>query len=92
MSDDEKPLPPVPPTDEIVHPEKNRGTRVLKRERVDTCDCGGTIYEERVATGRVIVAMWDPREFDSDEYRLQSEYDQTEGRVQCDRCSAGWTY
>lgn len=92
MSTDEKPYPSVPPTDEIVHPEKRRGTRTLDRERSGECDCGGTIYTKKIATGRIIVAMWDSELFDSDEYDLSTQYGETERRVECDRCGAGWSY
>lgn len=92
MSDDEKPTPPVPPMDEIIHPEKEHGSCVLEREAVDTCDCGGTIYDEEIATGRVILAIWEATDFDPDDYQLSVEYDETERRVECSHCSAGWTY
>lgn len=92
MTDDEKPLPPVPPAHAFVHPEKRHGTRILERERVDTCDCGGTIYEERVVTGRIIVETWDAEQFDADEFRVSNEREETEGRVECDCCGAGWTF
>ena len=91
-SDSEKSTPPVPPSDEIVHPVKNTGTRILERERVDVCDCGGTLYQETIATGRVIIATWSAEHFDPDEYALTDEYLQTEGRVECDRCGAGWSF
>ena len=91
-SDSEKSTPPVPPSDEFVHPEKSVGTRVLESERVDVCDCGGTIRQEMVATGRVIVATWSRESFDPEEYELSTEYLQTAGRVECDRCGAGWTF
>ena len=89
---EEKPTPPVPPMDRTEISEKRKGTRVLEREAVDTCDCGGTIYDQRVATGRVILAFWDSMEWDSDEYQLSTEYEETEGRVRCDRCGAGYDY
>jgi len=89
---DEKPTPSIPPTDRIIHPEENRGTSVLESEAVDTCDCGGTIYDEQIATGKTIIAMWDATEFDSETYKLSEQYPQTENRVRCDRCSTGWTY
>jgi hypothetical protein len=88
--DDEKPTPPVPPTDTVEIREKRTGPRTLERERVDTCDCGGTIYEETIATGRTILAIWSALDFDSDRFRLSEEYEQTERRVRCDRC--GWRY
>ena len=89
---DEKPTPSVPPKETMEHPEKRTGTRVLESEAVDTCDCGGTIYDERVATGRVILAFWDYQEWDSDDFKLSTEYEETENRVRCDRCGAGWDY
>jgi len=89
---DEKPTPPVPPMDTMEHPEKRKGTRVLESEPVDTCDCGGVIHEQRVATGRVILAFWDGEEWDPEEYQTSTEYEETEGRVRCDRCGAGYDY
>lgn len=91
-STDDKPTPPVPPTDHVEIPEKRKGTRVVEREFVEICDCGGKIYDETVKTGRVRLAMWSAEDFDSDEYRLSEEYEQTEGRVRCERHGELYTY
>lgn len=53
---DWKPTLPVPPTDEFVRPEKRRGSRILERGRVAARDCGGTLYDEAIATGQAVVA------------------------------------
>jgi hypothetical protein len=72
VSDDEKPTPPVLPQDITEIREKRTGPRTLGRERVDTCDCGGTIYEETIATGRTMLAIWYYDDWDSDVYRLSN--------------------
>lgn len=76
----------------MIHPDKQKGRRVLESNAVDSCDCGGTLFDERIATGRIIVNLWDSEQFDPDEFRLHSEYEETEGRVRCNNCQAGWTY
>jgi len=88
---EEKPTPPVPPSDQFTIPS-NRGHRTLEREAVDRCTCGGTLYDERHTTGRMVVHTWSPENWDSDEYRLEDEHPETERRVECDRCGAGYTY
>lgn len=91
--DTDLPKPPVPPSYQQVIPERQqKGSRTLERERVDTCDCGGTVYQEEVATGRIVVATWDPEVFDANEFQLETEYEQVERAVRCDGCGWGYTY
>lgn len=89
---DEKPTPPVPPSNHMEIPEKRKGSRVVDREFVQECDCGGKIYDEQVKTGRMMVATWDPEMFDQEKYKLSTEYEQTEGRARCERCGVLYTY
>ncbi|RDZ61394.1 hypothetical protein C5B90_19160 [Haloferax sp. Atlit-12N] len=94
MSDaahDDKPTPPVPPTDTTTRPS-GRGTRTVSSDVVDTCDCGGTVVDEEVTTGKFVIGMWDAEMFDSDEFSLHTEWEQTERRVRCRRCNAGYEY
>ncbi|ELZ84420.1 hypothetical protein C453_12776 [Haloferax elongans ATCC BAA-1513] len=88
---EQKPTPPVPPTDQTTYPTE-KGSRIVATERVDTCDCGGDLVDEEVATGRMVVGMWDATDFDADEYRLSIEWEQTEHRVRCTRCGTGYDY
>jgi hypothetical protein len=92
VSDDQKPTPPVPPMDHTEIREKRTDSRVIESERVGSCDCGGTLYDQKIATGRTMLAIWEYTDWDSDEYRLSEEYEQTERRVRCDRCGGGYTY
>lgn len=91
VTDDEKPTPSVPPTDTTLR-RGEKGSRILEREPVDTCDCGGTWYEEEIATGDIVIGTWDPETFDSDKFRLHTSWERTERRVRCDRCGAGWSF
>ena len=86
---DEKPTPPVPPADHVRVRELDSGrTRTLEREAVDTCQCGGTIYYEEVATGQTMMVVWDYDGWDSETYKLSKTYERTERCQRCDRC--GW--
>jgi len=89
---DEKPTPPVLPTDStcLLEHEKTVGTRTLEREpqSTDCPQCGGTTYYLERQTGRVIIDMWDYEDWDSDEYQLIQEREQVERVQECDRC--GW--
>lgn len=91
-TDTEKPTPAVPPEDFIPLPEKQTGSRVLESTRVDSCDCGGDVVEEEVATGRWMLAVWSDDYFDREEYALSEEIERTERRVRCDRCGMGWSF
>jgi len=92
MSSDEKPTPPVPPSDHMRVPELDDEATggVIEREPQDTeCpQCGGTIYYVARKTGEAMMATWDPETFDHDEYRLDETYERTERYQVCDRC--GW--
>lgn len=84
--------PPVPPTDStlLAEHEKTVGTTVIEREPQSTScpQCDGRVeYVER-QTGRVIIDMWDPEQFDSDEYDLTAERNQIERFNRCKDC--GW--
>ena len=88
---EEKPTPPIPPTSADVIP--NAGTkRRLDREAVERCDCGGMVWDEQIATGHLVVGSWDEADFDSEEWKLHTEWDQTENEVRCDRCGWGYDY
>ncbi|MFC7128457.1 hypothetical protein [Haloferax chudinovii] len=91
MSSNDKPTPSVPPTD-FTRYETGKGSRVIETKHVETCDCGGDIVDETIATGRMVVGMWDAEHFDPDEYQLSEEWKETESRVRCTRCGAGWSY
>lgn len=91
-SDDEKPHPPVPPSDSVrlAEHEKTVGSSTVEREPQGTeCPaCGGpTVYVER-ETGRVILDMWDATDWDSEEYELAKERHEIERYQECERC--GW--
>lgn len=92
MSDaDEKPTPPVPPSDHTrVRELDEKGSRILESEpqEAECPQCGGTIYYVEEATGETMMAMWDSESFDSEEYRLSETYERTERYQECDRC--GW--
>lgn len=91
MAEKQKPTPRVPPDDSFEHPDKRVGRRILDGREVSECDCGGAIVERKVQTGRVLIDVWDSKKHDSDEYRLTDERKQTELRVSCTQCGAGWT-
>lgn len=92
-ANEEKPTPPVPPSEFVEIPEDRSGTRVLESERVGECDAceWGTVHEKKVQTGRKQLATWSREHFDPDEYQLSTMIDQTEIRVECDYCGAGYT-
>jgi hypothetical protein len=88
---DEKPHPAVPPSEHSRARELDKGgSRTLDRERLDTpCpQCGGPVYYFEVATGEMMVATWDPEQFDPDQYELTEIYERREGYQECARC--GW--
>jgi hypothetical protein len=92
MSSDDKPRPPVPPSDSVrlAEHEKTVGSGTLDREPQETpCpQCGGTTAVVERQTGRVIIDMWDATEWDSDEYDLSAERNEIERYQACNRC--GW--
>lgn len=86
-SDGEQPTPPVPPADrEVVVPEDRRGSRVVESEFVKHCDCGGRVHREKVATGRLVILLWENERWDGDEYATHAQHEEVQVRTSCERC------
>jgi hypothetical protein len=87
-----KSTPPVPPADRVPMHGVDRPRRTVRSEAVETCDCGGVVYDQTIKTGRVSLLTWDDAEWDPDEYRLTAESEAVEHRVYCDHCGVLYTY
>ena len=86
-SDGEKSTPPVPPADrEVVVPEDRRGSRVVESEFVKHCDCGGRVHREKIATGRLVILLWESDRWDGDEYATHAQHEEVQIRTACERC------
>lgn len=90
MSDvDEKPTPPVPPTEMHRYDDPDLSAKVLDREREDTpCpQCGGTIWLVDRQTGERVLASW-PDLADNDDLKTRDSWPAVETIERCDTC--GW--
>lgn len=86
-ANDEKPTPPVPPADrDVVVPEDRSGSGVVESEFVKHCDCGGRIHREKVATGRLVILLWENDHWDADEYATHAQHEEVQVRTSCERC------
>jgi len=88
---DGKPTPSVDPDDVITNPDRTRRERVLEREPIEACECGGTRMRETVATGTILVEIWNNETFDPSEFELVSQREEIEHRIRCNRCGEGGT-
>ena len=77
MSDE---TPQVPPTD-VIRVESGKASRILDRERIGDCDCGGTRYRVERTTGYECIGMWPEIAPEA-----EARWEQTERSIECDHC------